>query len=274
MEYQLLGDNVSAAIDTMLEHEDFEDAKLVRTVAESGVFSGTKKLADAVRSGPDPKLQALNASLESMTAENRKVLRDIAHQEAEQHFANGEAVLAAGSELAISAGEDSVKKLIRANELFLAYYVAKLLKVPALDHIQFLLGLRAERLGQFEQAAFFYKNSRNPRAMQLFAARNNLDYAKYMPQKGVDYLKMATETKGPDAVYYYILAGKLPEACQTVVSRTKRKFLPRNGTVEILGEKLYDKFGDLVELQSLIQNISVGHVSTEYRPHDLCYLSL
>ncbi len=221
VEYQLLGNDIPAVMETLLEHENYEDAKLVRVMAEAGVFTGPKGESDAKKSGNEAKVHALNASLENMSIENRKAIKEITHQEAEQHFACGEAVLAACYELAADSVESAVLKLIRANELFLAYYVARMLKVPLLDHIQFLLGMRSERLGQLEQAGFYYKNSRNPRTVELFAARNKLDYAKYMPQKDVNYAKLAAESKGPDSVFYHILAGNVSEACKLVIDRTK-----------------------------------------------------
>jgi len=206
----------------LLEHEDYEDAKLVKVLSEAGVFFDPRtKFAKVAEKGS--KVHALNAAIESMTIENRKVLREIAHQEAEQYFAEGEAILATASELAMNSVEAAVLKLIRANELFLAYHVAKILKVNALDHIHFLLGMRFERLKQMEHAAYYYKNCRNPRTQQLFAARNKLDYSKYGVSQIVDYAKLAEQSTSFDSVFYHVMAGNLEVACKQVIEKTKSK---------------------------------------------------
>ena len=169
------------------------------------------------------KAHALDATLENMSIDNKKILREIAHQEAEEYFADGEAILAACAELAISSTESAVIKLIRANELFMAYYVAKTLKVAALDQISWLLGMRSEKLHQFEQAGFYYSNCRNPRVRQLYIARNKFDYTKGKIKSQAEYLKLAAESKGPDAIFYYVMGGNLDEACKLAIERTKSK---------------------------------------------------
>eukprot|EP01022_Parablepharisma_sp_SALTPOND_P018648 TRINITY_DN3078_c4_g1_i1.p1 TRINITY_DN3078_c4_g1~~TRINITY_DN3078_c4_g1_i1.p1 ORF type:complete len:595 (-),score=77.13 TRINITY_DN3078_c4_g1_i1:3355-5139(-) len=256
--YQLLGNDIKGAVENLLDHEDYEDAKLVKILSEVNVFFDAGK--NYQKSTPS-RTHALNATVENMSSDNKRTVMDISHTEAEQYFADSEAIMGAAAELAIGNTEAAVAKLVRANDLFLAHFVAKLLKVPALDQINFLLGRRSERLGQLEHAGYYYKNSRNPRSAQLFAARNKLDLTKYAPQSAEAYAKLAVEAHGADAVFYYILSGNIPEACKITIERTKK----------IMEGKRYEYFGQLLEMHSIIQNVSIAQLSHEYKAELLYY---
>ena len=208
------------------------------------------------------KLDALNVNLSALSSESIKILKSISHQEAELYFANGEPVLAACSELAMGSSESAVIKLIRANELFLAFFVAKILKLPCLDEIQQLLALRMMKFGQIEHALKFYKNCRDNRLYYLQIAKNKMDYQKNALQSQKEYEKMAKDSKNSDAVYYYLMAQNNDEAARVAIESTKSKgFLFK--ILEILAEKRFEQFGELLEIHSLIQTFSAINLSTE-----------
>lgn len=221
LNYQLLDNDISGGIQTLCSQENYQDAILVKMQSESGAFENQTKY---IKTEEKNKIHALNASLDSLKGEDIKMLKAISHKEAELYFSNSEAVLAACAELATGSIDAAVVMLIRANEIFLAYFVAKLLKANALDEINQLLGMRSERLGQIEHAAFYFKNCRNQRRMQLFVARNKLDYNKYGLQTKIDYKNYVKGAKGADAVFYNIMSEDLEQACKITIERLQSIF--------------------------------------------------
>jgi len=260
--YQLLANDTKSAVDNLLETENYENAKLVKVLSEAGVFFDTTKMYEYKKIDESvSKTQALNASVENMRPENRAVVVDISHLESEKYLSEGEVVLSAASELAIGNLEAAVVKLIRGNELFLAYFVAKLLKVPALDQINYLLGQKLERMRFYDDAYYFYKNSRNPRAVSLFVARNKLEYSKYGLTAPSSYAKNAGDSHGADAVFYNILAGNLLEASKIAIEKIKNVF----------NEKRYDLLMKVIELNNLMQNCSISNMPHEVKADLLFY---
>lgn len=261
LEYQLLGNNKEGAIETLVDKEEYEDAKLVKVLSESGVFfnaSHNYKCEDK------PDVHPLNANIENIPAEFKASIVEICHLEAEQYFSKGEVLLSAAVELAIGNNTEAIVKLIRANELPLAYFVAGALKIPVLDQLSLLLGLKAEKLNEIDLAFHYYKSSRNLRNARLFAARTKLDASKYGIKPIGDCAKLAKESKGPDAVYYSILSGDISEAAKLTIEYTKQVF----------NTKSYKNLNKVLEMHSLMQSTPIAELSREMKVDLLYYASL
>ena len=213
--YQLISNNIPTAVDTLIEREEYEDAKLLKILFDSHIFKDATANYKTTSPVPDPKLSAMSATTEKMSKEGTNTLKEISHREARQLFNDGEVVLAACAELGTNSYVEAVSMLIRGNELFLALAVSKLLKSPCIDEIYQLLGMRAERLELKQYAEKCYSNCRNKKLLQLFAARNGADYSKLGMKTKEEYEELAKKAVNiSDAVFNYILAGKSMEAAK------------------------------------------------------------
>jgi len=260
LEYQLLANDKQGAIDILLEKEEYEDAKLLKILFESGVFFDVSKCYESKdRAKKDP----LNAHIENIAPEFRKNITDICHLEAEQYFAKGEVLLSAAVELAIGNNTEAIIKLIRANELLLAYFVAGVLKVPVLDQINYLLALKAEKINDVNLAFYYYKNSRNIRNARLYAVRAKVDGSNFGVKPIGDYVKLAKEATGADAVYYHILSENLEQAANITIEFTQK----------VLDEKKYELLGKVIEMHSLMQSVPIVELTREMKIKLLYYAS-
>eukprot|EP00826_Nyctotherus_ovalis_P017242 TRINITY_DN15065_c0_g1_i2.p1 TRINITY_DN15065_c0_g1~~TRINITY_DN15065_c0_g1_i2.p1 ORF type:complete len:411 (+),score=99.54 TRINITY_DN15065_c0_g1_i2:123-1355(+) len=257
LEYQIISHDLQGAVSNLIDQEQYEDAKLISILGENNVFT------DAAKDSKDPpaKTESLDVNFESMSSESKKAIVDISHSEGELYFREGEAILGAAAELAIGDSEAAVVKLIRANELHLAFFLAKLLKLPVLDQVSFFLGMKFERLRLVDQAAAYFRDCKNPRIIQLFASKYKLDPAKYFLKSSDEYRKLADESKGADAVFYLLMAGDISGAAKLTIE----------GTNKIFERKNYDKFAQVLEMNSLMQSFSIAQLSKEDKAHLLFY---
>ena len=219
LQYQLIGHNIDGVMESLLEREEYEDAKLVKVLSESRVYKDISKdckPAEAPESGKVPPAGPL-------TEGTRRVLREIAHREAEELFNSGHIILAACAELAVNSAEAAVRILLRGNELFLAYAVTQILKAPCMDEVMQLIGLRAERLGLFAQAARCYKSCGNTKLLQLFGVRRDVDCAIYGGQPKSEYEKFLKDATGGEAVLYHVLSGNVDIAATLGAERLTSK---------------------------------------------------
>jgi len=257
LEYQILGNDIKGAVKYLIDSEQYEDAKLISILGENNVYVDVAK--DTKKR--EATVQSLDVNFDSISDQSKKLIVDISHSEAEQYFREGEVILGAAAELAIGDKEAAIMKLIRANELPLAYYLAKLLKVPVLDQINYFLGMKSERLGLIDQAATYYRNCKNPRLVQLFTIKHQLDSSKYFLKSSGEYVKLALGAKGVDAVFYYLMAGDIQRAAKMTIENTNR----------IFAEKRYDQFTQMIEMNSLMQNYSISNLPKDDKAHLLLY---
>ncbi len=264
--YELISNNISSAVQALLEREEYEDAKLIRILSDSHVFKDP--VAPYTKQGetvPDPKSAALGMDPGKMSPEGVQTLKEISHKESNKLFSTGEVVLAACAELGANACEEAIAKLIRGNELFLAYSVAQLLKSPALDEVAHLLGLRAERLDLPEYAFRYYSVCRDKSLLQFFAVRNKFDSTRCGVKTAGEYEGLIKAGVSPfAAVKYNILAGKIEEAAKIAAERIESTIWHIENGVEIMKGNQYDDFGEVVQLEAAMQNVSIGTIGSEY----------
>ena len=261
LQYELLSNDIESAVKNLIEREEYEDAKVVKILSENEIFFNTEKNYKNI---DVKKIHPLNASIETVPSEVKDMILKIGHIEAEKFFANGEVMLSAATELAAGNTMETIITLIRANELFLAYFVAKLLNIPVLDQINLLLGYRAERLKEIDCAIYYYQNCKNLRNIQLFLKRYNIDPNKYGIKVIGDYNKLAKESQGSDCVYYHILAGNYDEAANITIEKTKN----------VLLKKKYDLLEEVIEMNNLMQNVEISELMRETKVNLLYYGSI
>ena len=249
--YQLIANDIDGSVQTLLEREEYEDAKLLKILSDSQVFNDPLETYKPVAPLVDPKTTALAASAEKLPKATLEELQAIVHKEAEQFFSAGEGVLSACARLAVNDIEGAITQLIRANELFLAFAVCKILKSDKIDEVCQLLGLRAERLGLPDCAAKYYSNCKNKSIISFFAARNELDYAKYNLKPKSHYEAQARAGGSIETIVANsVLSGKYEDACAVASEHI----------LKVMADKKYEKAGDAVKLLSILQNISIGSV--------------
>ena len=258
--YQILGYNIRDAVSDLIRQEKYEEAKLVKILGDNSVYTDATKNFKEHKQATHP----LHATFDAMSGEGKQSILKISCIEANEYFNDGEAVLASSAELAIEDHVAAILKLIRANELYLAYYLAQLLKVPVLDQINFFLGMRSEKIGELEQAAFYFQNSKNPRRLQIFASKYNLNEKKYLLKSKEEYEKLAPEARGADAIFYLLLAGNIKSAATMIIEKAK----------DFISNKKYDMFDQMLEMIELIQNYEIKDLPIDIKAEILYYSSL
>lgn len=88
-------------------------------------------------------------------------MKDLVNTQAIGLFNRGKQILAATAHLAINDTVACLQKLIRTNELYLAYVVANLMNHPTQKDVILRLAERAERLKMNKFAAELYKQLKN-----------------------------------------------------------------------------------------------------------------
>ena len=146
----LVSNNVDQAIEHMKEREEYQDAKVVKAMQMTGIF---RNVLDKIRSkeGMNQQEQGVPRAEEFKDfefAQNDPQLKRIVDKESETFFYQGKTLLAATAYLSISNFKKCIQILMRSQELYLAYYVAKLFYQPALKEVALKLSERAEKYFQ------------------------------------------------------------------------------------------------------------------------------
>ncbi len=91
-----------------------------------------------------------------------QTLHGISSVMAERYFRSGRPVLAACCHLAVDDKMKALQKLIKGNEIGLAYAVGKCLGVQTMDHVILQISRKCERLGLYKLAVNVLQSSRDP----------------------------------------------------------------------------------------------------------------
>jgi len=233
--YQLATNDIAPLVKSRVECEEYADAKLIELLAGAGIFTDPIVNQKCLVPVVDVKEKAVNARVDESVIEE---LKEIGYKEAEKFFLAGEPILSACSCLAVGDFDGTIRQLIRANELFLALAICKVLNSKRIDEVQQLLGMRAERLGFLEYAEELYsKCSNKAEKLKLFAIRNKLDH------------KISTDSA--DKITNLIAANKLEEAVTTFCEHITGVF----------GNKDYNKLPETLRLISILQNIDIFNIN-------------
>ena len=259
LEYELLANDEKSAMDNLIEREEYEDAKLVKIQFENDIFNDVTKNYEISNT---KKIHPLNANIETITPEAKNSIMEIFHTESEFYFSKGEIMLSVATEFAAGNINAGIIKLIRANELLLAYYTAKILNSPVLDQISYLLALKAEKCNDLGLPVYFYQCNRNPRYVRLFGAKKQLDLNKFGMKPIGDCAKLAKDSNGVDAVYYYLLSGNQEEAAKITIEKTKNSI--KNKKLEL--------FEEVLEMNGIFQTIEAYELNRDTKV-DLLYYS-
>lgn len=218
---QLVCNDIDGSVETLIEREEYEDAKLLKILADSRVFKDPLARYKSLGAPVDPKALALKpVELGKLPESAVRALKEIAQKEAEEFFSSGEMVLSACAELSVSNVEAAIVQLIRGNELALAFAISVLLKSETVDEVRQLLGLRAERLELFDYAAKYYAGCKNRRLTNFFAVRCGVDHAGLGLKPKEEYYGIAKAASDvAESVQNYLFAWKLEEACTVAVER-------------------------------------------------------
>jgi hypothetical protein len=108
------------------------------------LLSRYQKKGGGFEENKDSALNILN--IEDMDPEKIKVLHDITDKESDKYFYNGAPLLSAASHLSIHNTKDGIIKLIRGNEIFLAFLVGTFTKSKHMDELNYLMAARAQKL--------------------------------------------------------------------------------------------------------------------------------
>ena len=143
----LVSNNCDQAIEHMKEREEFQDAKVVKAMQMTGIF---KNVLEKTRSkeGVNQVEQGVPRSEEFKDlefAQNDPQLNRIVEKESETFFYQGKTLLAAAAYLSISNFKKCIQVLVRSQELYLAFYVAKLFCPAAVKEVAIKLAERAEK---------------------------------------------------------------------------------------------------------------------------------
>lgn len=96
----------------------------------------------------------------------------LAIKESEKFFFQGKTFLAAAQFLAINDFKKTIQILIRTNEVYLSYYLAKYFYQPALKEVAYLLAEHAERYFQVDVCLkLLSEDIKDPRIEALFKRR-------------------------------------------------------------------------------------------------------
>ena len=233
-----------------MECEEYEDAKLLKLLAGSHIFTDPLGNQKELAPPQDPKQRSLNAPISETIIEK---LREISHREAEMYFALEEPMLSACSYLAINDIDGTIVQLIRENELFLAFAVCKLLGSKRINEVSQLLGLRAERLNLLDHAKLHYSNCTNKtEKLNFFAVRFKLNYESLGLKPMSEYGKPGENII--ETITNLIMSEKIDEAATKVCDHIDK----------ILRDKMYDKFYEVVRIISLLENIGIINIPLKY----------
>ena len=141
------------AIQFFLKRRDYEDALLVASRKESGVFTAVPP------EGP--------RRLEPDSVQD-SVLRDIINKLAEDYFQNCEPLLAAATHLSLKDQKSALNKLVRSHELSYALALAKICGL-ACTEIKLCMARRCEKRGLWHVAMAYL--AEEPSLKELFSAR-------------------------------------------------------------------------------------------------------
>lgn len=133
----IVANQLEKATEFFADREEYEDAKLVRSLQIKGVF--TNVLTKVTSKGPS------EATPCKFTIPD-EVMAKLVKQESEDQLFQRQCCQAAATYLSVNDFRHSVQTLVRGNELYLAQIVANRYCPEVVSEITSLLGERAEKL--------------------------------------------------------------------------------------------------------------------------------
>jgi len=190
--------------------------------------------------------------------------------ESEKYFYQGQTLLSAASFLSINDFKNAISVLLRTNELYLAYYIAKFFYPPALKEVTLMLCEKAERFFQSDVAVLLMNENLAESELSALARRrmmNNGLIKKSQSQQDVDFkneqkgMQLLDQGEHLQAVYYLILANHIEKACEKALPFLKDCYKSNDP----------NQFEKMFEMVDLVQQVSLQSVNQKVRDCVLLY---
>eukprot|EP00455_Lapot_gusevi_P040938 TRINITY_DN4691_c0_g1_i4.p1 TRINITY_DN4691_c0_g1~~TRINITY_DN4691_c0_g1_i4.p1 ORF type:complete len:1101 (-),score=371.19 TRINITY_DN4691_c0_g1_i4:99-3326(-) len=156
---QLTAEGDDAAVPHLIATHDIR--KSVDFYSSVGDYASALQVARAYRHIDVDESKGEGEQKQEPEMKSNLLLDQVCQEYAESEFDKGHPPLAAALHLALSNSYSAVQKLVRGNEVELAYALATALKLRFVDHVLKELALRCEKLGLWEEAVQLLRRTKN-----------------------------------------------------------------------------------------------------------------
>ncbi|TNV72789.1 hypothetical protein FGO68_gene2041 [Halteria grandinella] len=242
----------------LVGQEEYEDGKLIKALQITGVF---KSVLESVRSKVqrpeygEQLMQAL-AQLKSASIKDDPQLKAFVKEEADAFFEQGKPMLAAASYLSISDYKGAIIMLLRSNELYLAFYLAKHFYPEALKETALPIAERAEKFFLTDIAVSLVDHQVSKNDTQLanltkkrLQLSNLIKLSPENDQKAYYLAQAQAQTQVQKRVEMLIMGSDLESGCQVAVKEWEHQVY--QGKVD----KGYWELQDIVQMVSIHRGV-------------------